>query len=469
MKEKIFSLPRMGETMEEGTVLTWFKSPGDSFKRGEVLLELETDKMVVEVPALEDGDLLEILASEQSTVEIGSSLALIGMSESVSKIKKKKNKNKDSRIEESQKKVKTQSYREQESHPQESSIMDFANDNFEILEPQTKEENIRATPSARRLAKYNTIPLKKVTGTGPMGRIEKKDVEDIINKIHKPRFADTEKLGGKSAEQILEKRSLKIGDHQLGFERRGISGRTPLLFIHGFGSDSQTWRYSLGELSKTREVWTIDLPGHGNSIEFPMAYESKSLFNEYAQILKEFLKKAGLKKVHLIGHSLGGGIALKFALNHLNYVSSLTLFAPMGLGDSINEKFIESFAKGESVEEIRESLNLIFYNNLWVTDSLVNATVLQHKNPKFRKILGRLTSLLQKQNKQNWKVRDELQNLSMPVKLIWGKEDQIIPSYHAQDLPGSFAVHIFPNTGHMVHIEQSQVINMLIGENSAQE
>ena len=40
MKEKIFSLPRMGETMEEGTVLTWFKSPGDSFKRGEVLLEL---------------------------------------------------------------------------------------------------------------------------------------------------------------------------------------------------------------------------------------------------------------------------------------------------------------------------------------------------------------------------------------------------------------------------------------------
>ena len=87
MKEKIFSLPRMGETMEEGTVLTWFKSPGDSFKRGEVLLELETDKMVVEVPALEDGDLLEILASEQSTVEIGSALALIGMRDSVSNIK----------------------------------------------------------------------------------------------------------------------------------------------------------------------------------------------------------------------------------------------------------------------------------------------------------------------------------------------------------------------------------------------
>ena len=109
MKEKIFSLPRMGETMEEGTVLTWFKSPGDSFKRGEVLLELETDKMVVEVPALEDGDLLEILASEQATVEIGSSLALIGMRGSVPKIKKEKNKKKDSKIEDSKGKLKTKS------------------------------------------------------------------------------------------------------------------------------------------------------------------------------------------------------------------------------------------------------------------------------------------------------------------------------------------------------------------------
>ena len=69
---------------------------------------------------------------------------------------------------------------EQESPPQDSSMMDFARDDIEILEPQTKAENIRATPSARRLAKYNTISLKKVTGTGPMGRIEKKDVEDIM-------------------------------------------------------------------------------------------------------------------------------------------------------------------------------------------------------------------------------------------------------------------------------------------------
>jgi len=141
----------------------------------------------------------------------------------------------------------------------------------------------------------------------------------------------------------------------------------------------------------------------------------------------------------------------------------------MGLGSSINGKFIESFAKGVSVQEIRETLKLLFYKNSWVTDSLVNATVLQHQNPEFRKILSRLASILQKQDEQNWQVRDELQKLSIPVKLIWGKEDQVLPSSHALDLPGSFAIHIFPNTGHMVHIEQSHLINRLIGENSAQE
>ena len=174
MKEKIFSLPRMGETMEEGTVLTWFKSPGDSFKRGEVLLELETDKMVVEVPALEDGDLLEILASEQSTVEIGSSLALIGLSDSVHNSKSEKTKKEDSNIENIKKTVKTKTSEEQGSYTKDFSKGETKKDTFDVLESQTKEKNLRATPSARRLAKINNIPLKKVTGTGPVGRIEKK-------------------------------------------------------------------------------------------------------------------------------------------------------------------------------------------------------------------------------------------------------------------------------------------------------
>ena len=77
MMEKTLTLPRLGETMEEGTVLAWSKISGEEYDRGDILLELETDKMVVEVPALEDGKILEILADEGAVVAIGEPIARV--------------------------------------------------------------------------------------------------------------------------------------------------------------------------------------------------------------------------------------------------------------------------------------------------------------------------------------------------------------------------------------------------------
>ena len=88
MMEKTLTLPRLGETMEEGTVLAWSKISGEEYDRGDILLELETDKMVVEVPALEDGKILEILADEGAVVAIGEPIARVEVesSESVAEV-----------------------------------------------------------------------------------------------------------------------------------------------------------------------------------------------------------------------------------------------------------------------------------------------------------------------------------------------------------------------------------------------
>jgi len=64
-------LPRLGETMEEGQIGKWLKKPGDAFRRGETLVEIETDKTAVELPALVDGVLKEILAVEGKQVKVG--------------------------------------------------------------------------------------------------------------------------------------------------------------------------------------------------------------------------------------------------------------------------------------------------------------------------------------------------------------------------------------------------------------
>ena len=71
------TLPRLGETMEEGRIVTWLKRPGDHFKRGDILLEVETDKTVVEVPALQDGTMIEHLAAEADMIPVDAPIARI--------------------------------------------------------------------------------------------------------------------------------------------------------------------------------------------------------------------------------------------------------------------------------------------------------------------------------------------------------------------------------------------------------
>src|SRR5262245_22726798 len=77
MAEIDLPLPRLGETMEEGRIITWLKQPGDKFKRGEILLEVETDKTVVEVPALQDGVMVRHLAGEADLIPVDAPIARI--------------------------------------------------------------------------------------------------------------------------------------------------------------------------------------------------------------------------------------------------------------------------------------------------------------------------------------------------------------------------------------------------------
>ena len=140
-------LPRLGETMEEGIVVTWNLSEGESFERGDTLLEVETDKMVAEVPALESGTLLEILVEEQTKVKVGDILALIDPSEKSSR-----------KIEIPTKKDR---YLTKYTEP-----LPASNDSSQSLAHDENLELIRAIPGARRLAKRYGIDLKTVSGLG---------------------------------------------------------------------------------------------------------------------------------------------------------------------------------------------------------------------------------------------------------------------------------------------------------------
>ena len=165
----VFKLPLLGETMETGRVALWLKRPGDSFRRGETILEVETDKTVVEVPALNDGTLVEILADQGAQLKVGEPLCVIrsDASSDVAAI------------------IATPAPSAPASVTQEAPPLAARFPTGEAAAPAQRpdhERGVRATPRARRLAHERGIDVTEVVGTGRRGRVEARDVFDYGDK-----------------------------------------------------------------------------------------------------------------------------------------------------------------------------------------------------------------------------------------------------------------------------------------------
>ena len=476
MMEKTLTLPRLGETMEEGTVLAWSKITGEEYDRGDILLELETDKMVVEVPALEDGKILEILAEEGAVIGIGEPIARVEVestdlsnatvSDPTSESKTTPPNAADSDPTSESKVIPPKKEKptstEQDEDPDLEEEIDPDLDQL-FLKTSAGQKQVRATPAARRIAARSGMELHQIQGTGPLGRISGEDVRKTLDReVPKPEAVKKETI---HAEPNVVEASMESEALNISYLRKGPSGKTPLVFLHGFGADLNSWRFNVSLLAKSREVWSLDLPGHGDSWEDSMAGEGFGPgVEELAEDISQFLMLAGLDRVHLMGHSLGGGVALSLAASHPERVASLGLISPLGLGAEINHEFIRSFASARDREKLVSALHRLFYHGSWVNAALVGPLEELRKDPKRLKALRQVSDTLLLENRQRWQGRKLLEKLNMPVKVIWGRDDLVIPSDHAQGLPGTVALHLFRETGHMPHIEQAMGVNRLIEE-----
>ena len=152
----VFKLPLLGETMETGRVAQWLKQPGQSFTRGETIVEIETDKTVVEVPALSDGTLVEILADKGVELKVGEPLCVIESNASASLASPS---------------VVVPS--EAAAPPPAEAP---AREAVEPPQSQSGGRRVRATPRARRLARERGIAIAEIVGAGRRGRVEVLDV-----------------------------------------------------------------------------------------------------------------------------------------------------------------------------------------------------------------------------------------------------------------------------------------------------
>jgi len=167
-------MPKMGDAMTEGKVVRWYKKAGDAVKKGEPVLEIETDKVNLDLEAEQDGTVGEIAADEGQMVPVGGRLAtILGAGEKAPspEPQRRATDKKDSvkhTTGEYAEAIETKGPRKDKSAPPETTAA--------ARPPHSTEERQRSSPLARKMARELGVDLKGVQGSGPQGRIVAKDV-----------------------------------------------------------------------------------------------------------------------------------------------------------------------------------------------------------------------------------------------------------------------------------------------------
>lgn len=429
-------MPKVDMDMSSGRIVAWHVAAGDRVEKGSPLFDIETDKAAMEVEAPGSG-ILRHPVDEGVDVPIGKPVAWL--------------------------------YAEDESgadDPPAGGLLrggqDFADEGQEIAgdpedvpeplrpavpsvgETETSEaeaaDKVRATPLARRLADEAGLDLLDISGSGARGRVQAENVRAVIE-------ARSESMP--VVQFVAESGPLAI-------TRSGGDTNIPVLLLHGFASDAASWSLLEGHLGG-HPIIRMDLPGHGRS--------PKLRIDSFAALVAEVRKafdRLNVEKVHLIGHSLGGALALALADTRERAFESLTLIAPAGLGPDINGATLDGIGKATRQESLGPWLKTLVVDESLVTEGYVRAAMSGRRDPALRAAQRALSGTLFPDGVQAFDLKSALHRLEVPTRIIWGRQDKIIPWRHALRAPGRVALHLLDDVGHMPQIETPAEIGKII-------
>jgi pimeloyl-ACP methyl ester carboxylesterase len=247
-----------------------------------------------------------------------------------------------------------------------------------------------------------------------------------------------------------------------------------LLLIHGMAGSSQTWREVMPRLSRHYRVIAPDMLGHGQSGKPRTDYS----LGAFAVWLRDFLDELGVESATIVGHSLGGGIAMQFLYQHPEYCNRLVLISSGGLGPDVGWILRLLSAPGaELVMPVIAPSPVLAAGNK-VKSWLSSAGL---RSPRGAEIWNAYSSFADRQTRdaflktlrsvvdyrgQAVSALSRLQlRTELPSLAIWGERDEIIPVQHAHDAqavrPGN-RLEVLPDVGHFAHVEApNQVVDLI--------
>jgi pimeloyl-ACP methyl ester carboxylesterase len=268
------------------------------------------------------------------------------------------------------------------------------------------------------------------------------------------------------AERHAEGSFISLAGRRTHFIERG-QGR-PVVLIHGFNLDHHTWMNNIDPLAARFKVYAPDLWGQGYSTRDPLEY-GYDLFEDQVRL---FMDALNVQRASLVGHSMGGGTSIVFALRNPDRVDGLVLVDSTGIPTRLpfrskvfRLKGVAEFLLSIPTDRIRR-MNL---EDIWIHDRSSLTEEFYRKLTRYQKIEGTTEALLTMLRADFFNTLEaeirELGRRGVPTLIIWGREDASLPLSNAETIkdfiPGS-RLEILDHAGHLANFDQADKFNELV-------
>ncbi len=243
-----------------------------------------------------------------------------------------------------------------------------------------------------------------------------------------------------------------VGKNSVNVEGELQNGKQPLIAVHGAGGGAWMWRRLREELKGAFGVLAPDLPGHGNS-----GGEGESSVASYSEIVRSAAFKLDISRPLVMGHSMGGAIAIMWALTHPDEVAGLVLIST-GARLRVNQAIFKAIE--ENYEGYLQGMeNMAFGKN--APAEVVEETRVEGEKAPPRVTSGDFVAC------DNFDVMNDVSNIQTPALILCGEADLMTPlkysQYLADNMPNA-SFKTFPDAGHMLPLEQPAETARTIGD-----
>ena len=266
-------------------------------------------------------------------------------------------------------------------------------------------------------------------------------------------------------------RTAKAGALMLHYNEAGPTDGEAVVFLHGGGPGASSWsnfHQNLPAFAAEHHCLLVDMPGFGLSDKPEL---DKQFFEFAADAVVHLLDELGIAKAHFVGNSLGGGAALRVALDHPERVGKLVL---MGPGGAFKPMFTPQPAEGIKLlgnvvappgptrEKVEAFVRVMVFDQSFVTDELIEERTSAAMNPENQQGLTRaMATFAAPRAGELWRDLDRIPHRTL---MIWGRDDRTLPLDGAmlalQQLPDA-RLHIFPRCAHWAQLEHQAEFDRL--------